>query len=128
MPFPAFWGVILRNSDYKISYKIHSIFFIVFLILIIRYFWKIREPSGNPVKLLVFILTIQKLGLFTNRWAYIGSSYNEKIKITQERTFSPNFPLRISTNKYVSVCLLIDYAWSTTNENAHKIQVTVYII
>ena len=66
----------------------YLIFFIVFLMLIIKYRWKIREPSDNPVKLLVFILTIQKLSSF--RWAYIGSSYNEQIKISLKNVPPPS--------------------------------------
>ena len=44
----------------------------------IKYGSKIPEPSDNPVKLLVFILVIQKLGSFRYRLAYIGKSTLER--------------------------------------------------
>ena len=58
----------------------------------IKYGSKIPEPSDNPVKLLVFILVIQKLGSFRYRLAYIGSSYNEQIKFLLQNVLSPPPP------------------------------------
>ena len=76
-----------NNISFHINYKI--------LLKNSRAFWQYR-----PFTSLSSFLLFKKLGLFrqSGKWAYIGSSHNEQIKISLKNiTPSPNFSPRIWT-------------------------------
>ena len=111
IPFPAFWGEILQNSeDYKTSYKIHKRQYISGLWIYIVFFhsnfhinYNILSKNWRAFWQYLHFTYLHSYHsqsyVYLGRWADIGSSHNEQINILLNNvTHSPNFSPRIWMN------------------------------